>query len=284
MPPGKGPFGVDAANPGGPWVWRGALGNDLATAGRKVAQPPSLEAAAIAWKAARKATLQGNLGTGNRISAVIQYPISTRDPFNCCRGSERHLSAEERRILRSMVKHHMRRFRGQPVFSDSVYLVEKEILRAFADSATLRKVFYTNETTAKELLDQAAHAFEGAASGQLARSQSEPGLARSVSTSGGDPGARHVEHCVNKSFIHLRPASHSVFCGPQCYCLRFQDAALSAHPELSKDASRSSPAWEENFALKTKGAASSVLDAVTATTLRRTAPPGAVGSGRAVRA
>jgi len=124
---------------------------------KKVEQPPTNEAALQAWKARRKATLQGQLGTGNRVSSVIQYPNSTRDPDNLCSRFKNHLSAEDRRILRVRVKHHMR---GLPSWPDNVYEVEKVLLKSFAKNGELCNAFYCNDDFCQKLLDQAAHAIE----------------------------------------------------------------------------------------------------------------------------
>eukprot|EP00930_Biecheleria_cincta_P001854 TRINITY_DN102946_c0_g1_i1.p1 TRINITY_DN102946_c0_g1~~TRINITY_DN102946_c0_g1_i1.p1 ORF type:complete len:219 (+),score=27.62 TRINITY_DN102946_c0_g1_i1:32-658(+) len=145
----------ESAQPGGPWVTRKT---PLEAAGRHVAQPPPNEAAAVAWKARRKATLQGQLGTGNSISSVIQYPCSTRDPNNMCSRYKNHLSAEDRRILRVRVKHHMR---GKPSWPDNVYQVEKVLLQSFAKNGELCDSFYSNDDFCEKLLRQAAHVVEG---------------------------------------------------------------------------------------------------------------------------
>ncbi|CAK9032130.1 unnamed protein product [Durusdinium trenchii] len=143
------------AQPGGPWVNRR---DHLVTTGKSVAaMPPMNEAAAVAWKARRKATLQGQLGTGNRISSVVQYPVSTRDPDNMCSNYKRHLSAEDRRILRVRVKHHMR---GQPSWPSNVYEAEKVFLQTFAKCPELCTAFYGNEDFCEKLLRESVLAFE----------------------------------------------------------------------------------------------------------------------------
>lgn len=224
-----------SAAPGGPWVLRTST---LQGAGRAVAKPPKHEAQAIAWKAARKATLQGQIGTGNRISSVVQYPISTRDPSNMAQNVKNHLSAEERRILRVWVKHHMK---GKPSYPDSVYAVEKVILKGFAASPELCQAFYSNDTLAEQLLGQAAHAVEGGYNSLDAPSSGSH--SRSASTSGDGPR-------------FTRPGQHGPTCGPQCYCLRFQDAPLHAKTNIQGS-------WEESFTNKTKFAAASVVDHIT---------------------
>ena len=143
-----------SAQPGGPWVNRR---DHLVSVGKTVAQPPLNEAAAVAWKARRKATLQGQLGTGNRISSVVQYPVSTRDPDNMCSNYKRHLSAEDRRILRVRVKHHMR---GQPSWPSNVYEAEKVFLQTFAKCPELCTAFYGNEAFCEKLLMDAVNAYE----------------------------------------------------------------------------------------------------------------------------
>lgn len=146
---------VLGAQPGGPWVNRKF--DPLHTVGKHVVMPPMNEAAAVAWKARRKATLQGQLGTGNSISSVVQYPVSTRDPDNMCSNYKRHLSAEDRRILRVRVKHHMR---GRPSWPSSVYEAEKVLLQTFAKSPELCTAFYLNNDFCEKLLSEAATAFE----------------------------------------------------------------------------------------------------------------------------
>ncbi|CAE8649530.1 unnamed protein product, partial [Polarella glacialis] len=150
-----------SAQPGGPWVDRNfskkSLG--LADSGRKVvAQPPQQEAARVAWLARRKATLHGQLGTGNKISSVIQFPNSTRDPDNQCSRYKNHLSAEDRRILRLRLKGHLK---GKYAYPDSLYLVEKVLLTRFAACGELCNAFYCNEDFCNSLLDQAANVIVG---------------------------------------------------------------------------------------------------------------------------
>mmetsp|Transcript_29297 Transcript_29297/g.58478 ORF Transcript_29297/g.58478 Transcript_29297/m.58478 type:complete len:214 (-) Transcript_29297:70-711(-) len=142
-----------SAAPGGPWVLRSASSPSLATAGKVVAQPRENEAAAVAWKARRKPTIHGQLGTGNRISSVVQYPVTSKDPHNLCRGFRNHLSAEDRRILRVRVKHHMK---GCPNYPECMYMVEKMLLKQFAASSELCNTFYCNDDFAKQILNQAA--------------------------------------------------------------------------------------------------------------------------------
>mmetsp|Transcript_28194 Transcript_28194/g.52906 ORF Transcript_28194/g.52906 Transcript_28194/m.52906 type:complete len:210 (-) Transcript_28194:181-810(-) len=146
---------VLGAQPGGPWVNRKF--DPLLSVGKHVVMPPMNEAAAVAWKARRKATLQGQLGTGNSISSVVQYPVSTRDPDNMCSNYKRHLSAEDRRILRVRVKHHMR---GKPSWPDNVYEAEKVLLQTFAKSPELCTAFYLNNDFCEKLLTDAAVASE----------------------------------------------------------------------------------------------------------------------------
>eukprot|EP00933_Yihiella_yeosuensis_P052455 TRINITY_DN50537_c0_g1_i1.p1 TRINITY_DN50537_c0_g1~~TRINITY_DN50537_c0_g1_i1.p1 ORF type:complete len:218 (+),score=30.45 TRINITY_DN50537_c0_g1_i1:100-753(+) len=147
------------AQPGGVWVNRTKKDAVLAAMGGVVVgpKPPAQEAALVAWKARRKATLQGNLGTGNRVSSVIQYPCSTRDPNNMASRYKNHLSAEDRRILRVRVKGHMK---SKPNYPDSVYAVEKILLQSFASSHELCSAFYCNDDFCEQLLSKAAIAVE----------------------------------------------------------------------------------------------------------------------------
>lgn len=219
-----------AAQPGSCWVWRGGAGGkaQLARAGKTVAKPPLNEAAAVAWKASRKETLQGQLGTGNKISSVIQYPISTKDPLNQCRGSRRHLSAEDRRLLRVLVKHHMKKRPGYP---DSVYLVEEALIKGFSESPELRETFFASEVYAAKVLEGAAASLQNRTSPPAAGSASD--------------GSATAER-------ELRPSHHGPYCGPQCYCLMYQDAALTTKVQ------RTPGDFHESFANTAKSAVQSV--------------------------
>mmetsp|Transcript_7474 Transcript_7474/g.16837 ORF Transcript_7474/g.16837 Transcript_7474/m.16837 type:complete len:223 (-) Transcript_7474:222-890(-) len=146
-----------SAAPGGPWIKRDTSSSALLAAAKHVARPPLNEAAAVAWKARRKPTIQGQVGTGNKISSVVQYPISGQDPHNLCRGIKNHLSAEDRRILRVRVKHHMR---GQPSYPDCVYMVENQLMKTFARNPEFCAAFYTNDDFAEDTLLRAAQAYE----------------------------------------------------------------------------------------------------------------------------
>lgn len=142
--------------PGGPWVLRSS---SLSSAGRRtVAQPPKNEAAAIAWKAARKETLGGNLGTGNRVSSVVQYPISCRDPSNNFSNSRNHIGAEDRRLMRVRVKHGLHLLRGRDSFSEAVLKVEQKLMDIFTQSGSLREAFFASDSFAEKLLKQAINA------------------------------------------------------------------------------------------------------------------------------
>jgi len=222
----------ESAAPGGPWVLRNSA---LTSAGRTVARPPKNEAAAIAWKAARKATLHGQLGTGNRVSSVVQYPVSSADPHNMCQRRKNHLTAEERRILRLRVKHHMK---GRPAYPDSVYTVERHLLKGFAASPELCEAFYATEGFAEQLLREAAVAVEHGSSGSTMRAVAGLG-----STAPEQPA-------------FTRPGQHGEFCGPQCYCLKFQDAPLHSKTRVPDGE------WRDSFAQKTKMAAAMVVDSV----------------------
>lgn len=142
--------------PGGPWVLRSS---SLSSAGRRtVAQPPANEASAIAWKASRKQTLGGNLGTGNRVSSVVQYPISCRDPSNNFSNSRGHIGAEDRRLMRVRVKHGLHLLRGRDNYSEAVLKVEQKLLDIFTESGSLREAFFASDSFADKLLKQAINA------------------------------------------------------------------------------------------------------------------------------
>eukprot|EP00928_Gymnodinium_smaydae_P000944 TRINITY_DN10346_c0_g1_i1.p1 TRINITY_DN10346_c0_g1~~TRINITY_DN10346_c0_g1_i1.p1 ORF type:complete len:286 (+),score=43.86 TRINITY_DN10346_c0_g1_i1:29-859(+) len=223
---------VVAAKPGGPWICRES--KHLTGEKRAPPEPPN-EAGAVAWRAARKATLHGIIGTGNRVSSVIQYPVASRDPLNLAQSRKNHLSAEDRRILRVMVKHHMRKQRGTSAFNDSVLMVEKQLLKGFAADESLCMAFYSNEAYAHDMLENAAKAVE-------------------MSLAGAPPApAQPPKDC---SHVRLIPGRHGDFCGPQCYCLRYQDVPLSstqdsreAYPEL----------WQESFAKRSQRAAKELV-------------------------
>jgi len=150
LPPGAGP--------GGPWTLRGIgkSSRKLETTGKLVLVPPDNEAAAVAWRNRRKQTLHGQLGTGNKLTSVVQYPISCHDPHNLCRHEKNHLTAEDRRILRVMVKNLMRK---RPNYPDSVYAVEKAIYHGFRDTPELCRAFFANEDMANRMLGEAADAY-----------------------------------------------------------------------------------------------------------------------------
>lgn len=217
----------ETAAPGGPWVLRNAGSRSLPAAGRIVARPPAQEAAAIAWKARRKETLQGQLGTGNKISSVVQYPVSTRDPLNMCNGAKRHLTAEDRRILRVRVKHQMK---GRPSYPDSVYMVEEKLLKGFVASGELCNAFFSNESFANKLLLETARALE----------------------SNGASASTNIETKIKEL---KPPGQHGPYCGPMCYCLKLQDAPL-------RTKTKTEGYWQDSFAEKTKSAAASVVASV----------------------
>lgn len=223
---------VKAAKPGGPWIYRGHISGYRAPTNDK---PPENEASAFAWKAARKMTLHGIVGTGNRISSVVQYPVAIRDPKNLCQSRKNHLSAEDRRILRVMVKYHLRRQRGTQSFNDAVLLMEKHLLRGFAADETLCMAFYQNEDFANKLLEEATQALER--------------------------GPAVPEKSYLKGEFEMDAVNrHGAFCGPQCYCLKHQDLPLSIKPE--QVAGFKKELWEDDFRTKTRTAAASVVAAV----------------------
>ncbi|CAK0833821.1 unnamed protein product [Prorocentrum cordatum] len=171
-----------AAAPGGPWVLRSAGSLAVSDPWRKPRAPPTptKQDQKVTFKAVRKQTLHGELGTGNKISSVVQYPISTRDPGNMCAGRlPNHISAEDRRILRVRVKHALRDLRGSEAYASSVYNVEDQLLRGFAKTPEFLNQFYSNEAFADRLLREAASAAVPAppgVSGTLRGSGSAPSL------------------------------------------------------------------------------------------------------------
>jgi len=222
--------------PGSVWVWRGA--STLAQKTHKQ-KPPELESAAVAWKAARKPTLVGQLGTYNKISSVIQFPASVKEPFNMCQGSRNHLSAEDRRLMRSMIKHSLR---ASPHYPEAVYEVERKLIGGFGKNPHLQATFFSNLDFAQKTLCQMAH---------------------TVDTQGEGKGEDYEEPLNLHGEAKLVPGRHHPACGPQCFCLKFQDAALNVKPrELPGD-------FEESFANKTKSAASLLVDNLAASRRKR---------------
>lgn len=220
----------------------------MAKSGQRLVVPPGLtEAGEVAWRASRKATLHGNLGTGNRIGSVIQYPVTSRDPTNLCRQRTNHLSAEDRRILRVRVKHYMK---NKPGYPDSVAMAEKVLMKGFAEDSSLLTSFYMNESFATKLLDQVAHNISGGLSGALSRSSSDS----SVMAKGRDVPSLRTDFSGHA--LNLKPSQHGPFCGPKCYCLRFNDMPLSV---TAKDI-EGFGSVTESYAVRSECAAGSVLD------------------------
>lgn len=224
--------------PGSVWIWRGKT--DLADSGKKVVEkPPKNEAAAVAWKAIRKPTLHGALGTHNKISSVIQFPISTKDPFNMYQGSRRHLSAEDRRLMRVMVKHSLRH---SPHYPEAVYEVEKKLIEAFGKNPHLKGAFFTNEDFAVKTLGQ---------------------MAFTIDSNGQGKEAEFEEPLQLKGEARLVPGCHSYACGPQCYCLKSAPAALTA--KAPEDPSE----FVDTFANKTQNATDQLLNKLGASRRKR---------------
>jgi len=218
--------------PGSVWVWRGKN-----VVEKVVEQVPKNEAAAVAWKAVRKPTLVGQLGTGNKISPVIQYPCSAKDPFNMAQGSRNHLSAEDRRLMRVMVKHSLRR---SPKYPEAVYDVERKLIDGFGKNPVLKAAFYNNEAFANKLLAE---------------------IAFTIDTDGhGKPGD-YQEPLELDSHASVIPGHHGWQCGPQCYCLRMQDAALEPRNHLAaKPPPRIEDNFQDSFANRAKFAATGLVD------------------------
>lgn len=226
--------------PGGVWVWRGA--SSLAQSGKKhVEKPPKNEAAAVAWKASRKPTLYGQLGTYNKISSVIQYPIAVKDPFNQYQGSRKHLSAEDRRLMRSMAKHALRH---SPHYPEAVYEVERKLIEGFGKNPHLKAAFFTNHDYAVKTLDHMAFLCD---------------------THGQGKEANYEEPLETKGPARLIPGQHGWQCGPQCYCLKFQDTALKVKVDEQDDD------FVDTFANKTKNATNLLLESHAASRRRKAA-------------
>jgi hypothetical protein len=132
-----------------------------------------------------------------------------------------------------MVKHHLRRQRGTHSYNDAVFLVEKAVLKGFAADETLCKAFYQNEDFATKMLEDTVNALERGILPPAPPSEDLPPV----------PIARH-----------------GAFCGPQCYCLKYQDVPLALKPEdvagFKKDI------WEDDFRARSRTAAASVVRSV----------------------
>lgn len=223
--------------PGSVWVWRGA--STIATK-KHEAKCPKNEAAAVSWKAARKPTLYGHLGTYNKISTVIQYPASVKEPFNMCQGSRNHLSAEDRRLMRVMIKHSLRK---SPHYPQAVYEVERKLIEGMGKNPHLKAAFFTNHDFANRTLNEMAFTVDTHGQGK-------------------DPDDEPLKF---EGEAKLVPGKHHYACGPQCFCNKFQDAALNVKVvEQPGD-------FVDTFANKTKFAASSLMDGLAASRRRRVA-------------
>merc|ERR1712151_47334 len=114
-------------------------------------------------------------------------------------------------------------------------LMEKQMLRGFAADESLCKAFYQNEDFATKLLMQATQALER--------------------------GPAVPEKSYLKGEFEMEPVTrHGAFCGPQCYCLKYQDLPLSIKPEQVEGFKKQ--LWEDDFRKKTRTAAASVVASV----------------------
>mmetsp|Transcript_68856 Transcript_68856/g.128522 ORF Transcript_68856/g.128522 Transcript_68856/m.128522 type:complete len:252 (-) Transcript_68856:15-770(-) len=174
----------------------------------KEVKPPKEEHLLVAYKARHKQTLHGNLGTGNRISPVIQFPICGRDPLNFCRNEAGVLSAEERRVLRVIAKHSVREFRGTERFAEAVYNVEQRLIDGFKSSEDVRHIFFKNEVYASRLAADLAKMVCAQVRGdKVAERVASPNL----------------DEIPKQPLI---PHQHDIFCGPVCICLKSAASAL----------------------------------------------------------
>merc|ERR1712083_1056794 len=107
------------------------------------------------------------------------------------------------------------------------------------ESNELFKGFYNNEAFATKLLQQAACTVE----------KSSRGLPHTDDSLGKLKNART-----------LIRGQHGPACGPQCYCLKFQDTPLTA------DYSKNELVWEESFHDKAKAAGTAMMGSVHAAT------------------
>merc|ERR1712046_184854 len=112
-------------------------------------------------------------------------------------------------------------------YPEAVYEVERKLIEGFGKNPHFKAAFFTNHDLAVKTLDQMAYTYD---------------------TNGHGKGAAHEEPLEFDHPAPIQPGHHGYACGPQCYCLRFQDAALTAKAEKPDE-------WEHNFATKTKDAA-----------------------------
>jgi hypothetical protein len=140
-----------------------------------------------------------------------------------------------------MTKHALRH---SPHYPEAVYEVERKLIDHMGKSPHLKAAFFTNHDFATKTLDQMAYAINTDGQGKEANSDEPPKIDRSTPFE--------------------MPTRHEYACGPQCYCLKFQDAALKAKPseEFRDD-------WIDTFANRTKNAAATLVETTAASRRRK---------------
>merc|ERR1712232_448876 len=119
-------------------------------------------------------------------------------------------------------------------FADTVYMMEKLVLKGFAENEALVKAFYQNEAFADKFLDTCAQTVERS----LLSGAAEESTAFKVRL-----GAKPPDDEVTDG-SDVIPGHHGHFCSPQCYCLKGQATPLSLKGDMRKDHAW---LWEETF-------------------------------------
>lgn len=163
--------------------------------------------------------LHGNLGTGNNVSHSFpaHHPgeRNAQPPLQVPKRSfmenlALRLTPEERKLVRTLAKHHLRALikehgsRGKEL----VYKVERLIFEQFFSDPSYKEQFFASEQFARDFFLK------------IAKQLQEP-----QGWTGTEP-PRSSEHDALKVSSH-----HAYDCGPRCYCMKYQDAALAVKTE-----------------------------------------------------
>jgi len=154
-------------------------------------------------------------------------------------GSRRHLSAEDRRLMRSMIKHSLRH---SPHYPEAVYEVERKLVEGFGKNPHLQACFFTNHDFAIKTLSEMSYTVD----------------------TGGAKNPDYEEPLELEGEAHLVPGGHGYACGPQCYCLKSQISALTAKPPENPQP------FVDTFANKAKFAASTLNEKLAASRRKKT--------------
>lgn len=147
-------------------------------------------------------TIHGNLGTGNTLSH--EFPLRKnmlKEGTIVSRLCER-VTTEERRILRALVQFAVR---NTPKV-DRIEL-ENTVIAALLESQPLKMKFFHDEAFAMKMLEKMCH---GKAAAPATQSSSSI-----------------TSHEPQRTDTLKAPNQHNPDCGPNCFCLKYQDAALS---------------------------------------------------------